>query len=53
MSKRMNHDRQKVTFDPVRIQAQAYGETRWFDTLDQAQEWVQQQEDEHNEEVSA
>ena len=43
MSKRMNHDRQKVTFDPVRIRAQAYGETRWFDTIEEAQEWVADQ----------
>jgi hypothetical protein len=30
---------------PTRIQAHAYGESRWFDTLQEAQEWVAEQEE--------
>jgi hypothetical protein len=32
------------TFTPVRIKAEYRGETRWFDTLAEAQDWIAEQE---------
>jgi hypothetical protein len=37
------------TFTPVRIKAEYCGETRWFDTLEEAQAWIAEREAEESE----